>query len=129
MESLQYKTENFHDNIVILMIKIIGPLILRTEKSKSVLSVEYKHFFEWFINWLITMYKGPFTSTCKGGLMQKKIIKIFQPPQTSKNFHSPPLFAMKIMGQPHRKACKLNFYWKICGNFFFKASLYKGQKF
>ena len=25
---------------------------------------------------------------------------------------------MKIMGQPHRKTCKLNFQWKICGNFF-----------
>ena len=29
-----------------------------------------------------------------------------------------PLSAMKITGQPQRKACKLNFYWKICGNFF-----------
>ena len=29
----------------------------------------------------------------------------------------PPLFAMKIMGQPHRKACQLNFHWKICGNY------------
>ena len=25
---------------------------------------------------------------------------------------------MKIMGQPHRKACKLHFHRKICGNFF-----------
>ena len=40
----------------------------------------------------------------RGGLMQKN-----QPP--------PPFFAMKITGQPHRKTCKLNFYWKIC-NFF-----------
>ena len=24
---------------------------------------------------------------------------------------------MNIMGQPHRKACKLNFHWKICGDF------------
>ena len=34
---------------------------------------------------------------------------------------------LKIMSQPHRKACKLNFYWKICGHFF-KAPL-QGQKF
>ena len=28
-----------------------------------------------------------------------------------------PLFAMKIMGQPRGKSGKLNFHWKICGNF------------
>ena len=48
----------------------------------------------------------------KGGMMQKIIGKNFRPPPP----HSPPpkkfqpsLFAMKIAGQPHRKACKINF--------------------
>ena len=53
---------------------------------------------------------------------KKKSVNFF-----SKNFRAP-FFAMKIMDQPHREACKLNFYWKICGNFF-KAQPYKGQKF
>ena len=35
---------------------------------------------------------------------------------------------MKITGQPHRKACKLNFYWKICSNFI-QGPSFKGQKF
>ena len=39
-----------------------------------------------------------------------------------------PLFAVKIMSQPHGKACKCNFYWKICGNFF-QVPPYKVQKF
>ena len=33
---------------------------------------------------------------------------------------------MKITGQPHRKACKLNFYWKICGGLF--SSPLQGSK-
>ena len=55
--------------------------------------------------------KGPFTNTCKGGdLMQKIFIaKIFRPPPFRPQKNQGPLFAMKIMGQPHRKACKLNF--------------------
>ena len=44
--------------------------------------------------------------------MQKQIIA-----PTSK-FFMPLLFALEIMGQPHRKACKLHFYWKICGILF-----------
>ena len=36
---------------------------------------------------------------------------------TSKIF-APPLFDMKILGQPHRKSYKLNFPRKICGHFF-----------
>ena len=57
--------------------------------------------------------------------MQKKLSRYSPPPlQTSKKFRVPPLFAMKITGQPHRKACKLNFYWLI----FFKPPL-QGQKF
>ena len=53
----------------------------------------------------------------------------FGPPfRPKKNFRPPPFFAMKITGQPHRKACKLNFQWKNCGNFF-QAPPYKGQKF
>ena len=42
------------------------------------------------------------------------------PPPTFRpqKISGPPLFAMKIMGQPKRKACKLNFYWKICSNLF-----------
>ena len=54
--------------------------------------------------------------------------KFSGPPfQTSKKFRAP-LFAMKITGQPHRKACKLNFPWKICGNFF-QAPPLQGSKF
>ena len=34
---------------------------------------------------------------------------------------------MTIKGQSHRKACKINFYWKIYGNF--SGPLYKGQHF
>ena len=50
--------------------------------------------------------------------MQKIFIaKILAPPSDLKNFSPSPPFAMKIMGQPHRKACKLNFHWKICGIF------------
>ena len=62
----------------------------------------------------VLLLKGPFTNTCKGGggLMQKKINyreNFSGPPlQTAKNFQGP-LFAMKITGQPHRKACNLNF--------------------
>ena len=61
--------------------------------------------------------------------MQKIFIaKIFRgPPSDRKNISGPPLFAMKITGQPHRKACKLIFYWKICGNFF-QGPPYKDQK-
>ena len=53
-----------------------------------------------------------------GGWMQKENCCDFflAPPRDLKKFQGPP-FATK-MGQPHRKACKLNFYWKICGNFF-----------
>ena len=70
------------------------------------------------------MCKGPFTNICKGEAWCKKFLsqKFLPPPlQTSKNFRAS-LFAMKITGQPCRKACKLNFHWKICGNFF-KAPL------
>ena len=35
------------------------------------------------------------------------------PPSDLKKIRGP-LFAMKIMSQLHRKACKLNFHWKIC---------------
>ena len=57
--------------------------------------------------------KGPFTNTCKGGLMQKIFIaKIVRPPppfrQKKKKIRAP-LFAMKITGQRRRKAYKLNF--------------------
>ena len=68
----------------------------------------------------ISGVKGLFTNTCKGGPDAKKIViaKFFGTPfQTSKNFRAS-FFAMKITGQPHRKACKLNFYSKICGIFF-----------
>ena len=63
--------------------------------------------------------------------MQKKIIaKIFQGPLSDlKKFQGPPFFVMKIMGQPHRKACKLHIHWKICGNFFKVPPPYKDQKF
>ena len=44
----------------------------------------------------------------------------------------PPFGPQEISGppfyQPHRKACKFNFYWKICGNFF-KASLTRVKNF
>ena len=37
------------------------------------------------------------------------------------------LYAMKIMGQPHRKARKLNFHQKIDGHFF-QGPLLQGSK-
>ena len=49
------------------------------------------------------------------------------PPSDLKKFQGP-LFAMKITGQLHRKACKLNFYWKICA-IFFQGPLLLGQQF
>ena len=58
------------------------------------------------------------------------IMKIFLVPlQTSKNFSPPPprLFGTTIMGQLRRKAYKLIFYWKICGNFYSKSPL-QGSK-
>ena len=62
-------------------------------------------------------------------MKKKKNIAIFCPLPFSdfKNYFSPPpLFAMKIMTEPHEKACKLNFYWQIknCGDFL--RSTYKG---
>ena len=62
---------------------------------------------------------------CKGGLMQKIFItKNFQPPPfRPQTISGPTFFAMKITGQPHRKAGKLNFYKKIWGNFFSRPPL------
>ena len=62
--------------------------------------------------------KGPFTNTCKGGLMQNIFIaQFFCPPPLRPHQISGPPFAMKSSGQPNRKAWELNFYWKICGIF------------
>ena len=47
--------------------------------------------------------------------------------QTSKNFSSP--FPIKIMDQTRRKASKLNFHCKICGNFFQDSPLQYWVKF
>ena len=62
------------------------------------------------------------------GAWYKKILQNFfrAPLQTSQIFQGPH-FAMKITGQPHRKACKLNFYLKICGNFLSRPLL-QGSK-
>ena len=50
-------------------------------------------------------------------------------PSDLKKLQFPPsLFAMKVTGQSHRKACKLNFYWKIFGDFF-QGPSYKSQEF
>ena len=43
--------------------------------------------------------------------------------------NSEPPFVMKITCQPHRKACKLNFHWKICHNFFTRIENFKGPIF
>ena len=53
--------------------------------------------------------------------------KNLPPPSDLKNLQAPPpfFFAMKITGQPHRNASKLNFHWKICG-IFFQGTPYKG---
>ena len=63
----------------------------------------------------------------RGGLMQKIFIaKIFPQPfrqQKKTKNQGPPPFFMKITGQRRRKAYKLNFKWKICGNFFQAPSL------
>ena len=66
-----------------------------------------------------------------GGTWCKKIFvpKIFWAhPFRPQKISGTPLFAMKITGQPRRKAYKLNFYWKICANFF-QGPHYKSQKF
>ena len=60
--------------------------------------------------------------------MQKNIAKIFRPPPLRAPKIQPPPLAMKSMDQPHRKACKLNFYCKICGKFF-KAPLARAKTF
>ena len=65
--------------------------------------------------------KRPF-SKGEGVQMQKKYCEHFFPPLRPLKI-SGPLFAMKVMGQPHKKVCKLNFHWKICGNFFQAPSL------
>ena len=66
---------------------------------------------------------GDCSQTLVWGAWCKKNVtaKMFwtSPFHTSKNFSLHPLFAMKITGQPHRKVCKLSFYWKIC--VFFQA--------
>ena len=56
--------------------------------------------------------------------MQKIMLsQKFRPQQ----IQPPPFFfSMKITDQPHRKACKLFFYWKIL--VFFQGPPYKGQK-
>ena len=51
--------------------------------------------------------------------MQKKLLQ--------KMFRSL-LFAMKITGQPQRKACNLNFRWKIC-SFFSRPPLTRVNNF
>ena len=62
--------------------------------------------------------------------MQKTFIaKIFGAPSDRKKKFRAPLFAMKITGQPHRKACKLSFQWKICGNFFSGSPLTRVKHF
>ena len=53
---------------------------------------------------------------------KKNIAKIFRTPFRPRKISGPP-FAMKIIGQPHRKACKLSFHWKIVGIFFSRAPL------
>ena len=50
--------------------------------------------------------------------MQKKILQSFVGPLFRPQKIQGPLFAMKIMGQPHRKACKLYFHCKIFVIFF-----------
>ena len=54
-----------------------------------------------------------------GGLMQISIIV--------KKFGASLFRAYFWPGQPHRKACKLDFYWKFL--IFFQGLLYKGQTF
>ena len=58
--------------------------------------------------------------------MQKKNREKFRDPRSDRKKISPPFFAMQNTGQSHRKACKLNCYWKICGTF--RATL-QGSKF
>ena len=45
--------------------------------------------------------------------MQKKLLlQTNFGPTLDLNIFQVPFYAMKIMGQPHRKSYKLNFYWK-----------------
>ena len=65
---------------------------------------------------------GPFTNTLRGPDAKNFIMKFFEGPLSDLKKFQPPLFAMKITGQPHRKACNLNFYWKLCD--FFQGPLH-----
>ena len=56
----------------------------------------------------------------KWGLIHMKIIESVSVPFRPQQISSL-LFALKIMGQPHKTACMLNFHLKICNDFFFKA--------
>ena len=60
--------------------------------------------------------------------MQKIFIaKTFRGPPSDRKKIQTPFFAMKITGQPHRKACKRNFNGKSV--VFFSGPPHKGQKF
>ena len=48
---------------------------------------------------------------------KKKNRQNFSPTFRPQKFQPPPLFAMKIMGQPHRKECKLLFTGKFVAIF------------
>ena len=63
--------------------------------------------------------------TCRGWWCKQLYCKnLFVPnPFIPQKISGPP-FALKITGQPHRKACKLNFYW-----IFFKGPLTRVKKF
>ena len=56
---------------------------------------------------------------------KKKGKEKIAPPPTSNNFR--PMFAMKIMGEPHGETCKLNFHWKMWSIFFSRPPL-QGSK-
>ena len=66
----------------------------------------FDHGTYYDLPWWTSRTKGPFTNICKGGADAKiVIVKIFHPPPSDLKKIKAPLFAKKIMGQPHRKAC------------------------
>ena len=76
------------------------------------------------------LFDIPFTNTCKGEgpdakriSSKKKKKKIDSPLQDLQKFQAP-FFAMKITGQPHKKANRptLIFLLEICGIFFSRQS-------
>ena len=75
-------------------------------------------------------FKEPFKNTCKGTwCKKKKYPKKFSEHPFRPQKISGPFFAMKIMGQPHKKACKLNFNWDFFSRLLTRSTNFKAPLF